>query len=142
MIKIEIPGFRTINAEHCAVLPGLIDTHGHAGHSMVKTVAEGHEDWGLLIEDIYLRGVKNEFWYTDGLLASLERLKFGTTTGVSFLGGGGIICLAASLARPTRCQAEPRQLQSKSRAPLSQRFLLLSRRSQRRGCAPPIQCTK
>ena len=78
----------SIDAENCAVMPGLIDTHGHAGHSMVKTIAENYEDWGLLIEDVYLRGVTEEFWYTDGLLASLARLKFGTTTGISFLGGG------------------------------------------------------
>jgi len=79
---------QSIEAENYAVMPGLIDTHGHSGHSMVKTIAETYKDWGTLIEDIYLRGVTEEFWYTDGLLSSLERLTFGTTTGVSFLGGG------------------------------------------------------
>ena len=79
---------QSIDAERYAVMPGLTDTHGHSGHSMMKTIAETYEGWGALIEDIYLRGVKEEFWYVDGLLSSLERLKFGTTTGVSFLGGG------------------------------------------------------
>jgi len=79
---------QSIDAENCAVMPGLIDSHGHAGHSMMKTIGDNHPQWGSMIEDIYLRGVKDEFWYFEGLLAALERLKFGTTTGVSFLGGG------------------------------------------------------
>jgi len=79
---------KTINADKYAILPGLIDTHGHAGHSMVKTIAENSPDWGTIIEEIYLRGVKDEFWHVDAALASLERLKFGITTGATFLGGG------------------------------------------------------
>jgi len=79
---------RSIDAENCAVMPGLIDTHGHAGHSMMKTIGDGHKGWGALMESVYLRGTTEEFWYVEGLLAALERLKFGTTTGVSFLGGG------------------------------------------------------
>ena len=79
---------KTINADKHAILPGLIDTHGHAGHSMVKTIAENSPDWGTIIEEIYLRGVKDEFWHIDAALASLERLKFGITTGATFLGGG------------------------------------------------------
>jgi len=79
---------KTINADKYAILPGLIDTHGHSGHSMVKTIGENLSNWGTMIEDIYLRGVKDEFWYIDAILASLERLKFGITTGSTFLGGG------------------------------------------------------
>ncbi len=79
---------QVLNAENHAVLPGLIDTHGHSGHSMVKTIAENFSNWGTLIEKIYLRGVTEEFWYVDAVLASLERLKFGVTTGATFLGGG------------------------------------------------------
>ncbi|MHA2500600.1 MAG: amidohydrolase family protein, partial [Candidatus Hodarchaeales archaeon] len=30
----------TIDATGKVIMPGLIDTHGHAGHSLVKTVAE------------------------------------------------------------------------------------------------------
>lgn len=79
---------QVLNAEKHAVLPGLIDTHGHSGHSMVKTIAETVPGWGTIIEEIYLRGVTEEFWYVDSVLASLERLKFGVTTGATFLGGG------------------------------------------------------
>lgn len=87
-IREKYKAKRSIDAENCAVMPGLIDTHGHAGHSMMKTVADNFEGWGALIEDVYLRGTTEEFWYVEGLLAALERVKFGTTTGVSFLGGG------------------------------------------------------
>jgi cytosine/adenosine deaminase-related metal-dependent hydrolase len=77
-----------LNAEKHAVLPGLIDTHGHSGHSMMKTIGETFPGWGTMIEDVYLRGVKEEFWYYDSVLASIERIKFGVTTGATFLGGG------------------------------------------------------
>ncbi|MFC1803043.1 amidohydrolase family protein [Thermoproteota archaeon] len=79
---------KIINAENHAVLPGLIDTHGHAGHSMMKTIGETYDQWGTLIEDVYLRGVPEVFWYYDSVLAALEKIKFGVTTSASFLGGG------------------------------------------------------
>ena len=83
---------RVLEADKKVILPGLIDTHGHAGHSMIKTIAENEPNWGALVEAIYLRGVKEEFWYFDALLASLERLKFGVTAGSTFLGGGSGAC--------------------------------------------------
>lgn len=79
---------KIINAENHAILPGLIDTHGHAGHSMMKTIGETYEQWGTLIEDVYLRGVPEDFWYYDSILAGIEKIKFGVTTSASFLGGG------------------------------------------------------
>ena len=87
-IKGDHKAKQSIYGEDYAVMPGLIDTHGHAGHSMMKTIGDGHKGWRMKIEDVYLRGTTEEFWYVEGLLAALERLKFGTTTGVSFLGGG------------------------------------------------------
>ncbi|MBQ04483.1 amidohydrolase [Candidatus Bathyarchaeota archaeon] len=79
---------QVLDANKHAVLPGLIDTHGHSGHSMMKTIAETGSGWGPMIEEVYLRGVKEEFWYIDSVLASLERIRFGVTTGATFLGGG------------------------------------------------------
>lgn len=87
-ISAKYKAKQVLYGEKHAVLPGLIDTHGHAGHSMVKTIAETVPSWGTMIENIYLRGVTKEFWYIDSVLASLERLKFGVTTGATFLGGG------------------------------------------------------
>jgi cytosine/adenosine deaminase-related metal-dependent hydrolase len=87
-LKGKYESSREIDAENKVIMPGLIDTHGHAGHNLIKTVAMGHENWSNMVADIYLKGVPERFWYVDALLGSLERITFGTTTGVSFLGGG------------------------------------------------------
>jgi 5-methylthioadenosine/S-adenosylhomocysteine deaminase len=45
--------------------------------------------WQRACEEFYARGSTDEFWALSGMLIGLERLKFGVTTGLSFLGGGG-----------------------------------------------------
>jgi cytosine/adenosine deaminase-related metal-dependent hydrolase len=77
-----------IDASGMAVLPGLMDGHAHAGHSLLKSLGMHNNTWYQACEDIYSQASTEEFWYADALLTNLERLKFGTTTGVSFLGGG------------------------------------------------------
>ncbi len=78
---------RTIDASGHAVLPGLIDSHGHAGHCLTKTLGEHlGDEWEPMAEGIYHRFSDEEFWRSEGALAALERLKFGVTTGVSMLG--------------------------------------------------------
>ncbi len=79
---------RTIDAYRHVVMPGLIDSHGHAGHSLVKTMGAGDSGrWYEACEAIYTTGSTTAFWYADAQLAAIERLKSGTTCGVSFLGG-------------------------------------------------------
>lgn len=78
-----------IDARGKAVLPGLIDGHSHAGHGLVKTLANG--DGAMWMEAcglIYTRASPPSFWFAEAMLASLERLMFGVTTAVSLLGGG------------------------------------------------------
>ncbi|MDR7534687.1 MAG: amidohydrolase family protein [Armatimonadota bacterium] len=77
-----------LDARGRAVLPGLIDTHGHAGHSLVKHIGEHlpPAGWRRLMDHIYFRGSTPAFWHADGMLATLERLKFGTTCGMAMLG--------------------------------------------------------
>lgn len=71
---------------HC-ILPGFIDAHGHGGHSMFKTVAMDYQSqWMPVMTETYNHFVTDEFWYYEGLLSALERLKAGITTGVSVLG--------------------------------------------------------
>jgi 5-methylthioadenosine/S-adenosylhomocysteine deaminase len=77
-----------IDAKNNIILPGLIDTHGHAGHGMIKTIAESNEKWNEIIYDVYVRGTSKRFWYAEARLSAVERIKFGTTCGVSLLGGG------------------------------------------------------
>jgi cytosine/adenosine deaminase-related metal-dependent hydrolase len=79
---------QTIEAAGMAIMPGLIDTHGHAGHGLTKTIAERSLDreWLDLMDEIYFRSTTPEFWLVEGRLSALERLKFGTTCGLAVIG--------------------------------------------------------
>ncbi len=85
------PDIMTWHGEHidcagCFVLPGLIDCHGHAGHPMTKHLsADAIPFWGQSIRKIYFFYTTPEFWYCDGLISSMERLKFGVTTGLNVI---------------------------------------------------------
>ena len=80
---------KVIDAQRMVVMPGLIDGHAHAGHGLVKTLGGGQTDvWFQACEKIYSQGSTEEFWYAEALLSALERVKCGTTCGVSLLGGG------------------------------------------------------
>jgi 5-methylthioadenosine/S-adenosylhomocysteine deaminase len=83
------PGTAVIDATNMLVLPGLVDCHAHAGHALVKTLGGDSGDlWYDACHQIYTVGSTEDFWGSEAELAALERLKCGTTTGVSFLGGG------------------------------------------------------
>lgn len=83
---------KTIDAYRKAVLPGLIDSHAHAGHGLLKTLGGGDsEAWMEACRVVYTTGSDEEFWYAEAKLAALERVRFGTTTGVCLFGGGDSI---------------------------------------------------
>lgn len=91
-LKLKYNPTRIIDASHKAVLPGLIDSHGHAGHGLVKTMGIDHPGkWEEACEIIYSQGSDEEFWQVDAQLTALERLKFGVTCGITIFGGGGNI---------------------------------------------------
>ncbi|MFN8636140.1 MAG: amidohydrolase family protein [Chloroflexota bacterium] len=78
---------KTIDCNGKAVLPGLIDAHGHGGHSLVKTIgADTPTFWMRIVTPVYFHFTTPEYWYADGLVSALERLKFGVTCGVSVMG--------------------------------------------------------
>jgi cytosine/adenosine deaminase-related metal-dependent hydrolase len=80
---------RTMNAKRKAVLPGLIDSHAHAGHGMLRTMGAGSANaWMDACGVIYTGASDTHFWAAESAMASLERLKAGVTTGVSLFGGG------------------------------------------------------
>ncbi len=88
-IRAAFRGRREIDARRKVVMPGLIDGHGHAGHGLLKSLGTDIPDaWYKACERIYAEGSTEAFWRADALLSSLERLKFGVTTGVTFFGGG------------------------------------------------------
>lgn len=78
---------KVIDCSHHCILPGLIDVHGHGGHSMFKTIAMDNTDfWMPIMTNTYKHFVTDDFWYYEGKLSAIERLKAGITTGVSVLG--------------------------------------------------------
>ena len=81
----------TIDARRKIVMSGLIDGHGHAGHGLVKSLGMDTDDWYPATEAIYAMGSTVDFWRADALLTGVERVRFGVTTAVSFLGGGDMV---------------------------------------------------
>ncbi|MCC6173907.1 MAG: amidohydrolase family protein [Chloroflexi bacterium] len=78
---------KTLDCRGKAVLPGLIDAHGHGGHSLIKTIgADTPTFWMRIVTPTYFHYTTPEYWYADGLLSALERLRFGVTCGVSVMG--------------------------------------------------------
>lgn len=75
----------TIDAAGSIVLPGIVDTHGHAGHSLTRGFGEG-SSWMEMVETIYFHASDLWFWEAESRLAALERLRFGITTSVSMTG--------------------------------------------------------
>ena len=87
--QADSPAAETIDATGMVVMPGLIDGQGHAGHGLIKTLGTGPSGgWYPACEAIYAEGSDEQFWHAEAMLTLLERLKFGTTTGVTFFGGG------------------------------------------------------
>jgi cytosine/adenosine deaminase-related metal-dependent hydrolase len=81
------PAKQTFDCRHRVVLPGLVDAHGHGGHSLLKTIAADMGSvWMRVVTPVYFHFVTDEFWYVEGLLSALERLRFGVTCGVSVMG--------------------------------------------------------
>ena len=92
-LRTRFDAVQRIDARRMAVLPGLIDSHAHAGHALLKTIGIGWgaNAWMDAAGAIYQGATDEQFWGAESALASLERLKAGVTTGVSLLGGGDSI---------------------------------------------------
>lgn len=79
---------RRIDATGRIVLPGLVDGHGHAGHSVTRGLGAGREEggWAAIVEEVYFRASEVRFWEAESRLAALERLRFGVTTSLPMTG--------------------------------------------------------
>lgn len=65
---------RLMDARRKLVMPGLIDSHGHAGHGLVKTLGgDDGEAWYRACETIYAHGSSGDFWHAEALLTTLGR---------------------------------------------------------------------
>lgn len=91
-LRARYQATQTLNAHRKAVLPGLIDSHAHAGHGMLRTMGAGDPGaWMEACAVIYTSASDEQFWRAESAMTSLERLKAGVTTGVSLFGGGDSI---------------------------------------------------
>jgi len=76
-----------IDAKDTILLPGFIDSHGHAGHALTKGLGTGSSDgWMNAVEDVYFHASTEEFWEAESYLAALEHLEMGVTTSLSYPG--------------------------------------------------------
>lgn len=83
---------QVIDAGGNVLMPGLIDVHAHAGHGLIKTMGmDTGNRWEEICGEVYTVASPPSFWRAEARLASLERLRFGVTCGVSLLGGGDTI---------------------------------------------------
>src|SRR5690606_3286661 len=85
--RIEAPGDgEVIDCRGKLVIPGLIDAHGHAGHSLIKTLGGDSQGvWMQVVTPAYHHYTTPEFWLADGYVSALDRLRSGVTCGVSVL---------------------------------------------------------
>jgi len=75
---------RTLDAAGHALLPGLVDTYGHAGHGLVR--GHFHPDHGWPAGRLYFEATTAAWWAAEAALSAAERLRFGVTTGQSIVG--------------------------------------------------------
>ncbi|PSP72241.1 hydrolase [Halobacteriales archaeon QS_3_64_16] len=75
-----------IDLRESVLLPGLIDSHGHAGHALTKNLANGTGDWLEVVRELYCRHADERFWRAESRLAALSRLRAGVTTSLSYVG--------------------------------------------------------
>jgi 5-methylthioadenosine/S-adenosylhomocysteine deaminase len=73
-----------IDASSKVVMPGLVDTYGHAGHGLIKGIH--HPELGWPTNIVYFHATDDRWWYAEGMLSALERLRFGVTCGFSVIG--------------------------------------------------------
>ncbi|MDP6048987.1 MAG: amidohydrolase family protein [Candidatus Bathyarchaeota archaeon] len=75
---------RTIDARRTAIIPGLVDTYGHAGHGLIRGLYHPIHGWPA--GHLYWHATTDRWWYAEAQLAATERLSFGVTTGASIIG--------------------------------------------------------
>ncbi|MBM4456360.1 MAG: amidohydrolase family protein [Chloroflexi bacterium] len=83
-IRQHYTAARVLDAHDKAIMPGLVDTYGHGGHGLIKGILHPRLGWPTNV--LYFHATTERWWYTEGLLAALERLRFGVTCGFTVVG--------------------------------------------------------
>jgi 5-methylthioadenosine/S-adenosylhomocysteine deaminase len=85
-LELRHPGKTIIDCRGMLIIPGLIDAHGHAGHALIRSIAaDTNAMWMRVVTPTYYHYVTRDYWYADGLVSGLERLRAGVTTGASII---------------------------------------------------------
>lgn len=85
-IESSFTGEEVMDCGRKLVMPGMIDAHGHAGHALFKTIgSDTRSHWMHIATPSYHHYTTDEFWYAEGRVAALERLKMGVTCGLSVI---------------------------------------------------------
>ncbi|MGQ0570993.1 MAG: amidohydrolase family protein [Armatimonadota bacterium] len=74
----------TIEVPHHVIMPGLVDAYSHAGHGMIKAIHTPRLGWPT--NKVYFHASTPDWWEVEAQLSALERVRFGTTTGLTVLG--------------------------------------------------------
>jgi 5-methylthioadenosine/S-adenosylhomocysteine deaminase len=82
-IREQYSAAETLDASDMVVMPGLVDTYGHAGHGMLKGIYHPNVPWPTRM---YFHATTEGWWYAEGLLSALERLRAGVTCGFTVIG--------------------------------------------------------
>jgi cytosine/adenosine deaminase-related metal-dependent hydrolase len=61
-----------LDARHKVVMPGLVDTYGHAGHGMIRAIR--HLKLGWPTNDLDFHATEEACWQAEGMLSNVERL--------------------------------------------------------------------
>lgn len=77
---------KTLSCDDHAVLPGFIDVHCHGGHALIRQAVTNTSDWMAAVTHLYNHYVTDEYWYYEGRVSALDRLRCGITTAVAVLG--------------------------------------------------------
>lgn len=83
----RVDATEVIDCRGTVILPGFVDAHAHAGHSLFKTVGvDTPSQWFDLATEAYFHHTTPDYWYADALLGAAEKLLAGVTCGISVLG--------------------------------------------------------
>jgi cytosine/adenosine deaminase-related metal-dependent hydrolase len=83
-IRSKYRADQILDASDKVVMPGLVDTYGHAGHGLVKGIHHPQHGWPT--GTFYFDATTEDWWHAEGLLSAVERLRFGVTTGLTVVG--------------------------------------------------------
>lgn len=77
---------KVVDCEDHVVMPGFVDAHGHAGHGMIRGTVVDTSYWMPVLSHFYKNYTTPDFWYYEGRLNALDRLRSGITTGACVMG--------------------------------------------------------